>query len=255
MMWEGSVDLVNYQCQQLLGDRFHRLDVLLPKLVDIDGVDQMDLLCEVAKQADLQPACQWLDAHFMRELAGREKERHAVSADPWACGVCVLYVASAQSLNALDQEGDGVTVTISRADLARRTREAIKRARRGQAVLVESYGGQQVAIMDALDYHLLRAMATYRSQPGVPADCPETMPRGLAETAVQERVAAARGDVQEAWNVIMAAYLDGEISLGRAAALLGIERLNLRARLNRLGFPDRQGRQNALGTHAEYVAL
>jgi predicted HTH domain antitoxin len=61
--------------------------------------------------------------------------------------------------------------------------------------------------------------------------------------------------VQEAWNVIMAAYLDGEISLGRAAALLGIERLNLRARLNRLGFPDRQGRQNALGTHAEYVAL
>lgn len=66
MMWEGSVDLVNYQCRQLLGDRFHRLDVLLPQLVDIDGVDQMDLLSEVADQMDLKQAYQWLDTHFAR---------------------------------------------------------------------------------------------------------------------------------------------------------------------------------------------
>jgi uncharacterized protein len=65
MMWEGSVDLVNYQCRQLLGDRFHRLDPLLHQPVDIDCVDQIGLLAEAAKQMDLKQTCQWLDAHFI----------------------------------------------------------------------------------------------------------------------------------------------------------------------------------------------
>ncbi len=64
MMWEGSVDLVNYQCRQLLGDRFHRLDAVLPQLVDIDAVDQMGLLSDVAQQMELKQTYQWLDRHF-----------------------------------------------------------------------------------------------------------------------------------------------------------------------------------------------
>lgn len=77
MMWEGSVDLANYQCRQLLGDRFHRLDALLPQLVDIDSVGQMALLNDVANKMDLKRVLQWLDAHFAGQ-ATVEEEAHAV---------------------------------------------------------------------------------------------------------------------------------------------------------------------------------
>ena len=74
MMWEGSVDLVNYQCRQLLGDRFHRLDALLPQLVDIDGVDQMGLLNDVASHMDLKRTLRWLDANFLHQVTKGEAE-------------------------------------------------------------------------------------------------------------------------------------------------------------------------------------
>ena len=63
-----------------------------------------------------------------------------------------------------------MTMTISRTDLARRTREAIEYAQRGQTVFIESYGAEQAAIVDARDYHLLRAAAIYRSQPLTPVN-------------------------------------------------------------------------------------
>lgn len=148
-----------------------------------------------------------------------------------------------------------MTVTISRTDLARRTRETIEQARRGQAVFVESYGAEQVAIVDALDYHLLRTVAAYRSQPLAPAGNPEQAPRGLTDEAVQENVAAAGGDVQAAWDLVIAAYLDGDISLGRAATLLAIDRFDLLARFNRLGLPARLGPLNVQEARAEYEAL
>lgn len=65
MMWEGSVDLVNYQCRQVLGDQFHRLDAVLPELVDIDAVGKMDVLVDVAAQFDLKDTLQWLDRHIL----------------------------------------------------------------------------------------------------------------------------------------------------------------------------------------------
>ena len=136
-----------------------------------------------------------------------------------------------------------------------RDRETLEQARRGQAVFVESYGAEQVAIVDALDYHLLRAVATYRSQPPAPISNPEMAPRGLADAAVRERVAAAAGDVQEAWDVIMASYLDGDISLGRAGALLNMQRFDLQGRFNRLGLPARLGPLNIHETRAEYEVL
>lgn len=148
-----------------------------------------------------------------------------------------------------------MTMTISRTDLARRTRETIELARRGQAVFVESYGAEQVAIVDALDYHLLRAVAAYRSQPLAPISSPEMAPRGLADVAVQERMAAAAGDAQEAWDVIMASYLDGDISLGRAATLLNMSRFELLGRFNRLGLPARLGSLTIHEARTEYEVL
>ena len=64
MMWEGGVNLANYQCRQLIHDRFHRLDPVLTKLVDIDEVRRMPLLKRCAMEADLTETETWLREHF-----------------------------------------------------------------------------------------------------------------------------------------------------------------------------------------------
>jgi hypothetical protein len=131
--------------------------------------------------------------------------------------------------------------TISRTDLARSTRQALEQARRGQTVLVESYGEEQVAIVDALDYYLLRAAARYRARLESPAYDAATIPEGLDEETVATAVSRAQGDAQAAWYLVIAAYLDGHISLGRAAELLHLNRFDLTVRFNRLGLPLRVG--------------
>lgn len=145
--------------------------------------------------------------------------------------------------------------TISRTDLARSTRQTLEQVRRGQTVLVESYGEEQVAIVDALDYRLLRAVALYRARQDAPAQDPTAVPQGLSAAAVETAVSTAQGDPQAAWNLIIAAYLDGHVSLGRAADLLGQSRFELTARFNRLGLPLRLGEMSPDALQAEEDAL
>lgn len=144
---------------------------------------------------------------------------------------------------------------ISRTDLARSTRQTLEQVRRGQTVLVESYGEEQVAIVDALDYRLLRAVALYRAQQDAPAHDPTAVPEGLDVGAVETAVLTAQGDTQAAWNLIIAAYLDGHVSLGRAAELLGQSRFEMTARFNRLGLPLRLGDLSPAAVQAEVAAL
>jgi len=72
MMWEGGIELANFQCRQFLGGRFHRLDPLLPQLIDIDDVKRMGLLKKIALEEDLSETIYWLDAHFEREIVPLE---------------------------------------------------------------------------------------------------------------------------------------------------------------------------------------
>ncbi len=132
-----------------------------------------------------------------------------------------------------------VSTTISKTDLARRTRQVVDQARRGRPVIIESYGEEQVAVLDAADYRCLRAIAAYYALPphSAPVNDPTLSPRGLDRPEVEAAVTGAEGDIQAAWNRIIAAYLDGDISLGRAAQLLGVERFELTERLGRLGLP------------------
>jgi predicted HTH domain antitoxin len=145
--------------------------------------------------------------------------------------------------------------TISRTELARSTRQAIEQARRGQTILVESYGEEQVAIVDVLDYRLLRAIATYRIQPGAPAQDANVIPQGLSEESSAALQNAADADPQIAWDLVVAAYLDGQISLGRAAVLLKQQRFELQARFNRLGLPLHLGATAVAEGKAEYNVL
>jgi predicted HTH domain antitoxin len=95
--------------------------------------------------------------------------------------------------------------------------------------VVESHGEPEAAIIDILDYAIIRAVLRYYAQPPAidPAD-------GLADAAI-----AGLADLQERFNLVMAHYLAGAISLGRAAELLGLAWLELRTRFLRLDIPLR----------------
>jgi hypothetical protein len=73
------------------------------------------------------------------------------------------------------------TLTIGKTDLARQTRRMLDRARRGETLIVESYGEEQVAVVDVQDYRILRALAAYHALPPHPAPVndPSLEPAGL----------------------------------------------------------------------------
>ena len=144
-------------------------------------------------------------------------------------------------------------VTISRTELARNTRQTVDRARRGETILVKSFGEEQVAILDIYDYRLLRAIASYQARPNAPVQHDDSIPAGLNEEVVED-ILHEKG-AQTAWDLVIHAYLDGDISLGRAAALLGMNRFDLLAHFDRLGAPLRTGPVNEEEILADWQAL
>ena len=107
--------------------------------------------------------------------------------------------------------------TISRTELARNTREIVEQVRRGQPVIVRSYGEDQVVLLDALDYRLMRALVNY----------------------ALGRISAEGED--DKTDAVVCAYLDEHISLAKAAERLGLSRFELMERFDRLGLPLRVG--------------
>lgn len=77
MMWEGSTNLANYQCQQLLGDRYRRIDLPLPAIVDIDEVKNLPLLLTTTESSYakkmLADTVRWLDSDYWLKTAPLEK--------------------------------------------------------------------------------------------------------------------------------------------------------------------------------------
>lgn len=106
--------------------------------------------------------------------------------------------------------------TISRTDLARNTREIVDQVRKGQTVLVQSYGEDQIVLLDLLDYKILKGLVSY----------------ALRETH----------DLQtDKVSAVMRLYLNEEISLAKAAEMLDLSRYELMDHFERLGIPLRLG--------------
>jgi hypothetical protein len=147
------------------------------------------------------------------------------------------------------------THTINRTRLARQTRQVMEQARGGRPVFVASRGEEQVAIVDALDYRLLKAAATYNTLPphAAPVYDAQITPRGLKED--ETGGPATNTDPQLRWTRVLVAYFDGDISLGRAGQLLGLSRFELQERLNRLGLPLRLGAMTLREAQAEYDSI
>jgi len=118
---------------------------------------------------------------------------------------------------------------VRKTDLARSTRQVINNVLRGQTAVVESHGQPEVAIMDIVDYRITRAvMRYYAQQPEIDVE------EGLADQQV-----TSTSDPQERFNLILAHYIAGAISLGRAAELLELPWVDLRTRFQRLDVPLR----------------
>jgi prevent-host-death family protein len=109
-----------------------------------------------------------------------------------------------------------MAVVISRTALARNTREIVDQVRHGQPMIVQSYGEDQIVLLDALDYRLLQSVATYAVNPQ--AD-----------------------DSDDDMTTTMRRYLADQVSLAKAAELLAMSRYELMDRFERLGIPIRLG--------------
>jgi prevent-host-death family protein len=145
---------------------------------------------------------------------------------------------------------------ISKTELARRTRQVVDRARRGDTVIVSSYGEEQVVVMDAVDYRILRAVASYQTllPHPAPVNDPTVEPLGLSEAEVERIVREAGGSPQARWDAVIVAYLDGHINLGRAATLLDLSSYELEERFRRLDVPRRIGSETEEEARAEVDA-
>ena len=64
LVTEASLSLPDYQCRQILGERYYRLNPNLPKPVRLDDIQQASHLAALAEQTDLSPIKQWLSAYF-----------------------------------------------------------------------------------------------------------------------------------------------------------------------------------------------
>jgi len=116
---------------------------------------------------------------------------------------------------------------IRKTDLARNTRQVINAVLRGQTAVVESHGQPEVAIMDIIDYRIIRAVLRYHAQ----------QPAIGVEAGLSDETVAAAPDLQGRFDLVLAHYLAGAISLGRAAELLELPWLDLRTRFLRLDVP------------------
>jgi len=120
---------------------------------------------------------------------------------------------------------------IRKTELARNTREVINTVMRGQTALIESHGKAEVAIIDIVDYLILRAVMRYHARP------PQIdMDAGLSDAAAE-----ATRDLQARYDLVLAHYLADAISLSRAAELLNLPSFDLRMRFVRLDVPLRLG--------------
>ena len=120
---------------------------------------------------------------------------------------------------------------IRKTDLARNTREVLNDVMRGQTAVIESHGKAEAAIIDIVDYLILRAVMRYHARP----------PKVDADAGLSDAAAAATPSQQARYDLVMAYYLADAISLSRAAELLRLPSFDLRLRFVRLDVPLRLG--------------
>lgn len=113
---------------------------------------------------------------------------------------------------------------IRKTELTRHTRQVIDNVRRGQAAIVETHGQPEVAILDIVDYRIMRAVIRHHTH-RPPADLDLDELRDALGTQI---------DPQARYNTAFSYYLAGVISLEQVAEFLELPTFDLKARCQRL---------------------
>jgi len=76
---DGTSGVADYECRQLLGERYHRLNPLLPERINLDDVGKIPQLAEIASRVMLEDTLAWLrpapePARIALRLAGWRQE-------------------------------------------------------------------------------------------------------------------------------------------------------------------------------------
>ena len=133
---------------------------------------------------------------------------------------------------------------VRKTDLARNTRQVLRNVQRGRTAIIENHGQPEAAIVDIVDYLIVRAVMRYYSQ---------RPPIVIVAGLTNDQVATVKGE-QERYDLVMAYYLAGAISLSRAAELLDLAWVDLRARAVRLDVPLRTAPTDAAEAQADMEA-
>jgi predicted HTH domain antitoxin len=153
---------------------------------------------------------------------------------------CVKYIHEAE---AEELEMDALQ-PVRKTDLARNTRQILREVQRGRPAVVESHGQAEVAIIEIIDFYILRAVLGYYAN----------SPGDIDEDALDAGALAMLPDDQSRYNLVLAHYLGGAISLSRAGELLDLPWLELRIRFTRLGIPLRAAPGTKEEAHDDVLA-
>jgi patatin-like phospholipase/acyl hydrolase len=64
LVMDGNNGVPDYQCQQLLGARYYRLNPILPRAIKLDNLAEVPFLKDLAHGTDLTAAIEWLHKNF-----------------------------------------------------------------------------------------------------------------------------------------------------------------------------------------------
>ncbi|EGG14926.1 patatin family protein [Cavenderia fasciculata] len=67
MLLDSNVEISDFQCAQLLGGHYHRVDPLLPKVIDLDQPNFIPLLEEIANNVDITDTLNWIKQYWFNE--------------------------------------------------------------------------------------------------------------------------------------------------------------------------------------------
>jgi len=69
LMLEGTADIADYQCRQILGERYHRLAPVFPHgtTIDMDDVSKIPYMVEFAESLPITNTIEWLKEVWMSE--------------------------------------------------------------------------------------------------------------------------------------------------------------------------------------------
>lgn len=60
IMLDGGIDCIDFQCERILGKRYHRVNPILPEPIELDDTSKIGRLIEIADALDLEQTVEWV---------------------------------------------------------------------------------------------------------------------------------------------------------------------------------------------------